>query len=131
MFQNEGLFKNISVRDNLLLASHKTDQAIVELDRRIPELALNELLQRRARELSGGEEAKVQIARCIITDRPIWILDEPTGNLDEGPADWFLTYCLDEVQRDRLVLAVSHDSQWINRVRSELLPSKRFQTWQL
>jgi putative ABC transport system ATP-binding protein len=61
-------------------------------------------------ELSGGQQQRVAIARAIITDPPLLVCDEPTGDLDRDNATQVLTL-LQALSRDRgkTVCMVTHD----------------------
>ncbi len=62
------------------------------------------------RQLSGGQEQRVGIARAIVTDPTFLLCDEPTGDLDRKSADEVLNL-LDRLVRDygKTVLIVTHD----------------------
>lgn len=64
----------------------------------------------RAEDLSGGEKARLALARALALDPPIVVADEPTGALDEANA--LAVYgLLREMARTRLVFMVSHDEE--------------------
>ena len=86
VFQSYALFPNMSVRDNLSfgLKIRKTDPAsIVSEVRRVSEmLGLVELLDRKPRQLSGGQAQRVALGRAMIRKPSAFLFDEPLSNLD-------------------------------------------------
>ncbi len=64
----------------------------------------------RAEDLSGGEKARLALARALALDPPVLLADEPTGALDEANA-LSVYRLLQEAGKTRLVFMVSHDEE--------------------
>lgn len=58
--------------------------------------------------LSGGEQQRVAIARCLATDVPIIMADEPTGNLDEENEEKIIMLFKELAKEGKIVIVVSH-----------------------
>ena len=73
------------------------------------------------RQLSGGQEQRVGIARAIVTDPDLLLCDEPTGDLDRKSADEILDL-LELLVRDfkKTVLMVTHDPRAAERAHATL-----------
>ena len=86
VFQSYALFPNMSVRENLSfgLRVRKTDSATVasEVDRVTGLLGLGDLLDRKPRQLSGGQAQRVALGRAMIRKPNAFLFDEPLSNLD-------------------------------------------------
>ena len=73
----------------------------------IRQLGLEELADRSIFELSGGEKQRVSIARAILKDAPIIILDEATASVDpENEAE--LQAAIDELTQDKTIIMIAH-----------------------
>jgi putative ABC transport system ATP-binding protein len=73
------------------------------------------------RQLSGGQEQRVGIARAIVTDPTLLLCDEPTGDLDRKAGDEILEL-LTTLNREhgKTIIMVTHDPQAASRARRTL-----------
>ncbi|EMJ5851041.1 heme ABC transporter ATP-binding protein/permease CydC [Klebsiella aerogenes] len=103
-----------TLRDNLLLAAPQVSDARladilarVGLEKLLEDSGLNSWLGEGGRQLSGGELRRLAIARALLQDAPLMLLDEPTEGLDATTESQILDL-LSEVMRDKTVLMVTH-----------------------
>ncbi len=113
--QDTHLFNGTFRRNLLLAAPEATDEeiwqalAVARLDglvRRLPD-GLDSWVGEQGLRLSGGERQRLAVARALIRDAPVLVLDEPTANLDTVTEAEFLE-ALREAMEGRSVLMITH-----------------------
>ena len=113
LFQNYALFPNMTVAQNILCGlNREKDKAVKEKRLRdmLRMMRLEGLEERKPAQLSGGQQQRVALARILVNDPQILLLDEPFSALDGHLRDSLKVEMRDLLQRfGREVLMVTHD----------------------
>lgn len=115
VFQFHHLISAFSVLDNvlmpLMLAHGKPNRLAIEKARELlVAVGLEKFIHSKPGQLSGGQQQRVAIARALITDPPLLLADEPTGNLDtRTAAEVFELFRKVNKERGCAILLVTHD----------------------
>ncbi|TKU19488.1 thiamine ABC transporter ATP-binding protein ThiQ [Citrobacter sp. wls827] len=121
LFQENNLFSHLSVQQNIGLGLNpglKLNAPQREKMHHIArQMGLDNLLDRLPGELSGGQRQRVALARCLVREQPILLLDEPFSALDPALRQEMLTLVA-EVCRDKqlTLLMVSHSVEDAARI---------------
>ncbi len=126
LFQNPVVFAG-SVKENLLAAGRWKQNIAQTLDHELihslEQVGLNNIeLKQNAKDLSGGEQQRLALARTLINHPQVLLLDEPTSNLDPKLA----RSIMDLINKLRLelqltVIAVSHDHLLMRRYAERVI----------
>lgn len=107
VFQNYNLIDYLTPLENIRLVNNKVSGDILN------ELGLdNQQIRRNVMKLSGGEQQRVAIGRALVSEAPIILADEPTGNLDEHTAGEIIAI-LKKIakERNKCVIVVTHSKE--------------------
>jgi len=90
------------------------------------ELDLGAFLKRRSGHLSAGQKTRVSLAKALINDPEVLLLDEPTASLDPDTADWMRGYLLSyQARRGCAILLASHNMAEVERLCDTVLIMQR------
>jgi molybdate transport system ATP-binding protein len=124
VFQDTRLFPHLTVKANLLYGWQRTSKKVEApgIDSVIALLALEGLLDRRPRTLSGGEKSRVALGRALLMNPRALLLDEPLAALDAARKAEILPY-LDRLVRETKVpmLYVSHSLDEVARLADRMV----------
>ncbi len=120
IFQSFNLIPTMTAVENVALPMMFAGVAPAEREARaralLEQVGLGERQAHRPKELSGGEQQRVSIARALANDPQILLADEPTGNLDSRTAQEILARLQDLNTRTlRTILLVTHDASLASR----------------
>ena len=113
VFQDFRLIDSMSVYDNVAFAMHVVGATPQEIRRRVPYMLslvnLQEKAKCRPKELSGGEQQRVGLARALINNPKLIIADEPTGNVDPALSFEIVDLLSEINRRGTTILMVTHE----------------------
>src|SRR5215467_14033806 len=117
-----------TVRQNLTVFGRLYDVKDLRgrIDRLAEDLALNEFLDRPTGQLSAGQKTRVSLAKALINDPDLLLLDEPTASLDPDAADWIRKH-LENYRESRkaTILLASHNMLEVERLCDRVIILKR------
>lgn len=122
-FQEHRLFPQLTALENVVFAiSDKKDEAVCKKATDIlTSLGISESdLYLLPEELSGGMRQRVSLARALIKDAPILLLDEPTKELDDANADLLRNMIFMEGKK-RLVILATHSAEDVEALEAKII----------
>ena len=116
LFQDNNLFPHLTVSQNVGLALRASLRLTSAEQRRVDEMlesvGLLGMGTRKPAALSGGQQSRAALARLLLQDRPVILLDEPFAALGPGLKQEMLALVRERaLAEDRVVLMVTHDPQ--------------------
>ena len=119
--------KRLTSRENLMVYARL--YGVPNPDRRLAalaeDLAIDGFLDRPFGNLSSGQKTRVSLAKSLLNEPDLLLLDEPTASLDPDTADWVRTY-LKNFQRKRgaTILLASHNMAEVERLCDHVVMMK-------
>ena len=125
VFQDFKLLPNKTAAENVAYAMEVTGQKRRNIRTKVPQIldlvGLSGKMEKRPDELSGGEQQRVSIARAFVSQPPILIADEPTGNLDPDTSVGIMQL-LHRINRvGTTVLVATHDREMVDVMRKRVV----------
>ena len=116
--------KKLTVKQNLEVYGRLYDikELKIKIDYLCEKLRLSEFINNITGELSSGQKNRVSLAKSIINDPSVLLLDEPTASLDPETGDFVRSF-LEEYQRENKtsILLASHNMSEVERLCSSVL----------
>ncbi len=117
----------LTVRQNLLIYArlYGLPDRRERIERLASDLQIADFLERPAGKLSAGQKTRVALAKALLNEPELLLLDEPTASLDPDTGDWVRSYL--EAWRARTgatILMASHNMSEVERLCSEVMMMK-------
>lgn len=119
VFQSPLLLDYLTVEENILFPSWIRGEEKVDVTPILERLHLTDLRDRYPSSLSGGEAMRVSVARALVKNASVLILDEPTGQLDEKNSENIYAL-LRDLAKDHLLILVTHDEKNAEKISDVL-----------
>ena len=122
VFQDAGLLSHLTVRGNLDFGLRRAPQPhVIRFDDVVDLMGLSHLIDRKTAHLSGGERQRVAMARALLTQPRLLLMDEPLASLDPDSKASILPYLQALHQTLALpVLYVAHDREEIAAIADRI-----------
>ena len=125
VFQDFKLLPHKTVFENVSFALEVIGKSRHVIKTQVPEVlrlvGLQDKLNKRPDQLSGGEQQRVSIARAIVNRPPLLVCDEPTGNLDPQTSRGIMDL-LERINRTgTTVLVATHDREMVDNMRRRVI----------
>lgn len=120
--------KRLTSRENLMVYAklYGIREPAVRLADLAADLDIDTLLDRPFGELSSGQKTRVSLAKSLLNEPELLLLDEPTASLDPDTADWVRTYLKNfQQKRGATILLASHNMAEVERLCDDVLMMKQ------
>ena len=125
VFQDFKLLPNKTAAENVAYAMEVTGQRRRVIKTKVPQImdlvGLSSKMDKFPEMLSGGEQQRVSIARAFVSQPPILVADEPTGNLDPNTSVGIMQLLYRINRSGTTILMVTHDREMVDKMRRRVL----------
>jgi putative ABC transport system permease protein len=127
VFQSYNLISHLSVLDNvamsLALTGVRKKERTYRASQVLTQVGLEEHMNKKPNQLSGGQMQRVAIARALINNPKILLADEPTGALDTETSESIMSL-IQSLSQDRCVIMVTHNAEIAQTYSSRIIQLK-------
>lgn len=129
VFQDFRLLNDRNVYENVAFAQRIIQVPTKEMKRNVPKVLASVGLagkyKAKPKQLSGGEQQRVAMARALVNEPTLLLCDEPTGNLDPRNS-WEVMQILDDINAaGTTVVVVTHDREIVNAMKKRVITLKK------
>ncbi|MBP7811224.1 MAG: cell division ATP-binding protein FtsE [Candidatus Moranbacteria bacterium] len=129
VFQDFKLFPNRTAFENIAYALEVDGRETEEIHREVPEIleivGLGDKAGQYPRELSGGEQQRVSLARALIHRPKVIVADEPTGNLDPVSTQEIVKLLLEINSFGTTVILATHNKDIVDNLNRRVITLER------
>ncbi|MCR5294146.1 MAG: cell division ATP-binding protein FtsE [Lachnospiraceae bacterium] len=129
VFQDFRLLNDRNVYENVAFAQHVVETPVWRIRKRVPEVlqmvGLAEKYRSLPRQLSGGEQQRVAVARAIVNKPALVLADEPTGNLDPRNSLDIMNLLQKINDNGTTVLVVTHNRELVDMFHKRVITMRR------
>jgi len=120
VFQDYKLLPQKTVFENVAYALEVDGRSTADINEEVPEIlsivGLSDKMHKLPKQLSGGEQQRVSLARALIHRPSVIIADEPTGNLDPISAEEIIRLLLEINSFGKTVLLATHNKNIVDKI---------------
>jgi len=126
VFQSFNLIDELSVFDNVALPlqykkEEPTDEFIkARVEACLKMVEMSHRADHKPNQLSGGQQQRIAIARALVADPAILLVDEPTGNLDSKSGDTVMAVLAELNKNGTTICMVTHDARYADMANIQL-----------
>jgi putative ABC transport system ATP-binding protein len=126
VFQSFNLIDELSVFDNVALPLQykkelPTDEFIKSrVEACLTMVEMSHRADHKPNQLSGGQQQRIAIARALVADPAILLVDEPTGNLDSQSGDTVMAVLAELNKNGTTICMVTHDARYADMANIQL-----------
>ena len=126
VFQSFNLIDELSVFDNVALplrySSDKPDKQTIKtrVNECLAQVSMTHRTSHKPNQLSGGQQQRIAIARALVANPAILLVDEPTGNLDSKSGDQVMDVLAKLNEGGTTICMVTHDPRYADMAKIQL-----------
>ena len=121
VFQKPTLLRRTVLENMQFVLRKNNKQSNLEILKLLHRVGLDTFKDRPARLLSGGEQQRLSLARALLIDPSLLLLDEPTANLDPYSLNLIEEIVLAENKKGKTIILTTHDLGQAKRLAKEIL----------
>jgi heme exporter protein A len=121
------LYPHLTLRENLVFAARMYDlpKSLQRADELLADIGLRPHADRMPTELSRGMRQRLVVARAVVHDPPILLLDEPFTGLDAEGTNWLLRLLMNHRARGKTLCFALHDEERMQALADRVLELRR------